>query len=124
MKKKNNFVRGFVYLVRHIPTGRMYCGQQSKWYSQGLEPEEIMGKKYWTSNKGLAKDWREHPDDYEWQVVRDNIVDKRDLDFGEACCIMELWERKIPTFNRIINVRLAWRKSDEPENEQWEVDYV
>ena len=113
-KRKSNFKRGFVYLVRNVVTGRVYCGQHSKYYSQGLEPDEIMGKKYWTSNASLAKDWKAHPEDYEWRIVQDQVTDKRDLDFGEACCIMELWTQKIPTYNRLVKCTLAWRKEDEP----------
>lgn len=115
MKKRNsNFRRGFIYIVRNKVTGRVYCGQQSRFYSQGLEPDEIMGKLYWTSNKGLANSWKENPDAYEWTIVEENITDKRELDWAEACCIMELWEQKIPCYNKIIRLHLAKRKEDEP----------
>lgn len=130
MKKRNsNFRRGFIYIVRNKVTGRVYCGQQSRFYNQGLEPDEIMGKKYWTSNPTLAKDWKAHPDDYEWTIVEENITDKRELDWAEACCIMELWEQKIPCYNRWINLSLAKRKEDEPVVDPLEtvdemVDYV
>ena len=111
--KRTNFRRGFLYLVCQKSTARLYCGQQSKFYSQGFEPDEIMGKMYWTSNKGLAAAWKANPDDFEWTVLEANITDKRELDFKEAAYIYDLWTRKIPCFNKIVNLTIAKRRDDE-----------
>lgn len=70
---KKRFRRGFIYRVRNKRTNRVYVGQQSRLYSKGLEPDDIMGKRYWTSNNGLAQEWKEHPDDFEWEVLEENI---------------------------------------------------
>lgn len=113
-KRKSHFVRGFIYLVRNNVTGRVYCGQHSKYYSQGLEPDEIMGKLYFTSNNGLAEEWKSHPEDFEWEVLAENIMDKRELDWREADLIHYMWVNKIPCYNRVVNITLAKRKEDEP----------
>ena len=115
--KKKHFKRGFIYRVRNVRTGREYVGQQSRLYSKGLEPEEIMGKLYFSSNAGLAEEWKAHPEDFVWEVVEKNITDKRDLDFMEAQLIFDLWVRKVNCYNRIINLTLAKRKEDETKEE-------
>lgn len=111
--KNKNFKKGFVYMVKQLSTGKIYIGQQSKWYSQGLKPEEIMGIKYWTSNPSLAAEWKANPDDFAWVVLRDDIVDKRELDWLEARYIFSIWKSHRPCWNKLINLRLAKRKEDE-----------
>lgn len=110
---KKRFKRGFIYRVRNKRTNRLYVGQQSKLYSKGLEPEEIIGVKYFTSNNGLAEEWKAHPEDFEWEVLEENILDKRELDWREADLIHTMWVNKISCYNRLINLNLAKRKTDE-----------
>ena len=111
--KRKNFKRGFLYRVRNKRTNRLYVGQQSLWYSKGLKPEEIMGVKYWTSNNGLAEEWKAHPEDFEWEVLEENITDKRELDWREADLIHTMWVNKVPCYNRVVNICIAKRKEDE-----------
>lgn len=111
--KIRHFTRGFIYRVRNKISGRVYIGQHSKYYSEGLEPGDIMGRLYFTSNKGLANQWRDNPDAFEFEILEQNITDKRYLDFREAQLIYEMWTDKVPCYNRLINITLAKRKEDE-----------
>ena len=113
--RKSNFKRGFVYIVHQKSTGMFYCGQHSRFYSQGLEPEEIMGVLYFTSNKTVSEAWRKNPDDFEWGIARENITDKRELDWAEAQSIYSMWRMKVPCYNKLIKITLAKRKTDEPD---------
>lgn len=114
--RKSSFKRGFVYIVHQKSTGMFYCGQQSRFYSQGLEPDEIMGKLYFTSCKKLAEAWKANPDDFEWGVSISEVTDKRELDFAEASAIMSMWRMKVPCYNKVVKLILAKRKTDEPES--------
>lgn len=114
--RKSNFKRGFVYIVHQKSTGMFYCGQHSRFYSQGLEPEEIMGKLYFTSCKKLAEAWKANPDDFEWGIAKENITDKRELDWSEAQSIYQMWRMKVPCYNKLIKLTLSKRKTDEPES--------
>ena len=111
--KQKSFRRGFIYRVRNKRTNRCYVGQQSRLYSKGLEPDEIMGKLYFTSNSTLAEEWKQNPEDFEWAVLEDNITDKRYLDWREAELIFDMFVRKVPCYNRMIKLTIAKRKTDE-----------
>lgn len=112
--KRKNFKRGFLYRVRNKLSGRIYIGQQSRFYNKGLEPDEIMGKLYFTSNKTLAEEWKAHPEEFEWEVIKANITDKRELDWLEGALILDMWRMKVPCYNKLVNICIAKRKEDEP----------
>lgn len=104
-------MKGFIYRITRKSDGAVYIGKQSRFQTKNpdLLPDDIMGKKYFTSSKAIKDDWKQHPDAYTWDILAEEITDDYVLAATEALYIAKAWEEEKNggpfVLNRYCNLR-------------------